>query len=388
MPVFDSTVAERCKARGCARSARRTWTSSRWARRPRTRRTGRRGTRGIPSASPAARREGRPRPWRPVSRRGRSAPTPAARSSSRPPCAASSGSGRPTARCPAPASSPSRPASIRSGRSRRPWRDCAFLYSVIAGRDPPDSTTVELPEPVEIPDSRGPEGAEGRCPEGAERGRGHRAGRERGGQRGDRALPRARRRGGGDDAPALGRVRPSLLLPDRSFRGLVEPRPLRRRALRPPRERRRRARDVHAHARRGLRRRAEASDHARHLRALGRLLRGVLRPGAEGADDHPGRVPRRARAVRPPRQPDLAHGRLPARREDRQPARDVPLRRPRDPAEHGRPARSLDPVRPVREPPGRPAADRPAVLREPALPRGPRARARARVRLRPAERLR
>jgi aspartyl-tRNA(Asn)/glutamyl-tRNA(Gln) amidotransferase subunit A len=29
--------------------------------------------------------------------------------------------------------------------------DCAFLYSVIAGRDPCDSTTVELPAPVEIP---------------------------------------------------------------------------------------------------------------------------------------------------------------------------------------------------------------------------------------------
>ena len=29
--------------------------------------------------------------------------------------------------------------------------DCAFLYSVIAGRDPEDTTTVELPEPIEIP---------------------------------------------------------------------------------------------------------------------------------------------------------------------------------------------------------------------------------------------
>ncbi|HEU0305267.1 MAG TPA: Asp-tRNA(Asn)/Glu-tRNA(Gln) amidotransferase subunit GatA, partial [Gaiellaceae bacterium] len=29
--------------------------------------------------------------------------------------------------------------------------DCAFLYSVIAGRDPRDTTTVELPAPVEIP---------------------------------------------------------------------------------------------------------------------------------------------------------------------------------------------------------------------------------------------
>jgi aspartyl-tRNA(Asn)/glutamyl-tRNA(Gln) amidotransferase subunit A len=30
-------------------------------------------------------------------------------------------------------------------------RDCARLYRIIAGRDPCDSTTVELPEPVEIP---------------------------------------------------------------------------------------------------------------------------------------------------------------------------------------------------------------------------------------------
>jgi len=30
-------------------------------------------------------------------------------------------------------------------------RDCALLYSIIAGRDPFDSTTVELPEPVRLP---------------------------------------------------------------------------------------------------------------------------------------------------------------------------------------------------------------------------------------------
>ena len=31
--------------------------------------------------------------------------------------------------------------------------DCAFLYSVVAGQDPADSTTVELPEPVAIPEA-------------------------------------------------------------------------------------------------------------------------------------------------------------------------------------------------------------------------------------------
>ncbi len=31
-------------------------------------------------------------------------------------------------------------------------RDCALLYRIIAGRDPSDTTTVELPQPVEIPE--------------------------------------------------------------------------------------------------------------------------------------------------------------------------------------------------------------------------------------------
>ena len=35
-------------------------------------------------------------------------------------------------------------------------RDVALLYRIIAGRDPADSTTVELPEPVELPDARAP----------------------------------------------------------------------------------------------------------------------------------------------------------------------------------------------------------------------------------------
>jgi aspartyl-tRNA(Asn)/glutamyl-tRNA(Gln) amidotransferase subunit A len=37
------------------------------------------------------------------------------------------------------------------GPVARTVRDCAYLYSMIAGRDPCDTTTVELPQPVELP---------------------------------------------------------------------------------------------------------------------------------------------------------------------------------------------------------------------------------------------
>ena len=37
-------------------------------------------------------------------------------------------------------------------------RDSARLYALIAGHDPADSTTVELPEPCRVPGARGPEG--------------------------------------------------------------------------------------------------------------------------------------------------------------------------------------------------------------------------------------
>jgi len=40
------------------------------------------------------------------------------------------------------------------GPVARNVRDCAFLYSLIAGRDACDTTTVELPHPVELPEAR------------------------------------------------------------------------------------------------------------------------------------------------------------------------------------------------------------------------------------------
>ena len=74
----------RAAARGRRDRRRRapTWTSSRWARRPRTRRSARRAIRGIPRARRAARRAARPRRSPRASCRSRSAATPAARSAS------------------------------------------------------------------------------------------------------------------------------------------------------------------------------------------------------------------------------------------------------------------------------------------------------------------
>ncbi len=260
-------------------------------------------------------------------------------------------------------------------------RDCARLYSIIAGRDPADSTTVDVPE-VELPEGESLKGLRIGVPkelndaEGIEPGvtaavqKAIELARELGADVGECELPRSVEYG----------LR--LLLPDRARRGVLEPRPLRRRPLRPPRRRRQLRRDGRAHARRRLRRRAEAPDHARRLRALGRLLRGVLRPGAEGADGDRPRARGCVRAVRRARLADLADGGVQARREGGRPARDVPLRPAHDPVLHGGPAGPEHPVRPLRRPAGRPAADRAAALREHALPHRPRARDGARLRSR------
>ena len=136
VPVFDSTVAARCREAGLPLSARRTWTSSRWARRPRTRPTGPRETpgtrRACRAAPPAARRRRSPAGSRP----GRSARTRAARSSSRLRCAGSSASGRPTAPSRGTASSPSPRASTRSARSRRRCATTPASTRSIAGPRP------------------------------------------------------------------------------------------------------------------------------------------------------------------------------------------------------------------------------------------------------------
>ena len=133
-----------------------------------------------PGARPGRlrRRLGRGR-LRRASRRGRSAPTRAARSSSRRRSAATSACARPTAPSPATAIVAFASSLDQVGPVAKNVRDCALLYSIIAGRDPADSTTVELPEPVELPEAEDLTGLRIGVPEGAERGRGDRAGRRR-----------------------------------------------------------------------------------------------------------------------------------------------------------------------------------------------------------------
>ena len=235
------------------------------------------------------------------SRPGRSAPTPAARSASRPRSPGWSGTSPPTARCPATASSPSPRAWTRPARWRAPSSTprCCTRRSAGTTRWTPRASTPRVPVLAECA-RRGADGDLSGLKVGVVRelgGEGHTDGYEQ-------RRPRPRRRGGraarghgrGGPRGLLPGVRPRAgrLLPDRAERGVVQPGPLRRRPLRPAGRRRRqpRPRRGHgAHPRAGLRPRGEAPDHPRHLRPLQRLLRGLLRPGAEGPHADQPRLP-------------------------------------------------------------------------------------------------
>ena len=131
----------------------------------------------------------------------------------------------------------------------------------------------------------------------------------------------------------------------------------------------------------GLRRRGEAADHAGHVRPVGRLLRGLLRPRAAGAHEDRRRLPRRLRAVRLHRHADLADGRVRARRAHGRPARDVHVRLLHRADAAGRHSRDLDPGRarrPATAEAGLPVGLQiagPGVLRERDAGRRVRARA-------------
>src|SRR3989475_3781103 len=193
----------------------------------------------------------------------------------------------------------------------------------------------------------------------------------RGHRRAEGARRHARARLAASDA-----ARARDLLRDRARRGVLESRALRRRQVRPARARPRPDRHGEQDARGGLPRRGQAPDHARHLRALRRLLRRVLRPGAEGAHARAPRLRRRLRARGPDRRPHDAERGLQARREGRS-DRHVPQRRVHDPRRHVGGAGRLGALRLHRLRP----ADRPAAHR-PGPRRGHRAARRARLRAR------
>ena len=174
------------------------------------------------------------------------------------------------------------------GPLTRDVTDAALLLRAIQGRDPCDSTSRRHRGRRRAALARGPRGTalRRRRASFATEAEGDRGRRRRGLRAHTRADPRARRRGRRVRAAAC-RARHLRLLRARAGRGVGEPRPLRRRALRHCA--RTRDGDLTAMYERtraaGLRRRGEAADHARHLRAVLRLLRRLLRARPAGADE-------------------------------------------------------------------------------------------------------
>lgn len=181
----------------------------------------------------------------------------------------------------------------QAGPCARTVLDAALLHEVIAGYDPMDSTSIDAPVPPVVAAAR--QGANGDLS-------GVRVGvvKEFGGDgyqpgvlRSFEAAVEQLRALGAEvvevSCPNFTYALPAVL-PDRAERVLVEPRPVRRHALRPARRRRRHAQRRRGHvadARKGLRCRGQAADHAGHVRVVVGLLRRVLRLGAEGAHaDH------------------------------------------------------------------------------------------------------
>ncbi len=162
--------------------------------------------------------------------------------------------------------------------------DAALALEVIGGHDPGDSTSIPRPGTGAALRAR-------RRGRGSSRRADHRSSRRRRSRRRRTGRCRLRRpqRRRGEDRRRRGagvHLRADRLLPRRPVGGVEQPRPLRRRALRPARSRRRHQRHVHGDAGGRIRRRGQAADHARHLRPVGWLLRRLLRQGAEGSPAH------------------------------------------------------------------------------------------------------
>ncbi len=266
--------------------------------------------------------------------------------------------------------------------------DSALLHQLIGGHDARDSTSIDQPLPDLVGAAR--RGADGDMS-------GVRIGviTELGGDGyqdgvlaalpGVRRPARRGRRDGQRGVVPVVRARPGDLLPDHAVRGVEQPRQVRRDALRPARAARGHrgavGRGGHARlARRRLRRRGQAPDHPGHLRPVERLLRGLLRPGAEGAHADQPRLRRGVRAGRRAGLADLADHGVQAGGEARRPAGDVPQRPRHHPGQPGRASRGsrCRAASPRGRAAGRHPDPRPGPGRRPALPGRRRARGRPR----------
>ena len=251
----------RAPASSC--SARRTWTSSRWARRTRRASTAPSAIRGITRSCPAARRAARPPPSPRASRPRRRARTRAARFANRPRSSGITGLKPTYGRVSRYGMIAFASSLDQAGVLTQTAEDAALLLEAMAGFDARDSTSLDEPVPrysqlvgepwddvtIGVPESFFDDGLDA-----------------------DNAAARARRARGAREARReaeehRAQVHPPVragVLRRRAGRSVVELVALRRRALRPSRRARRGRRrldDVlHAQPRRRLRRRGQAPD--------------------------------------------------------------------------------------------------------------------------------
>ena len=183
----------------------------------------------------AAPRAARPRRWRRGSASGPRRPTPAAPSASPPPSPARSGSSRPTGAARAGASSPSPPPSTRRARSPArcgtPRSCCAPWRAPTRRTRPAPTCRCRTSRPRRV---AGVKGLRDRHPEGIPPRR-HAGTRSSALWQTGRRMAAGGRRRDRRGLAAAHEVRAAGLLHRRPGRGLLEPRPLRRRALRPAR---------------------------------------------------------------------------------------------------------------------------------------------------------